>query len=95
MAAGDTVAVLGVDLGVRWESTGSALLSFRPGGGWVDAVPGAIPWPSERECTAAAVAGEIDGFARSQGITAISLDGPQGWRAPGVQGRQGVGRWCE
>jgi hypothetical protein len=34
-------------------------------------------------------------FVHDEGIAAVSLDGPQGWRLPNVENRRGVGRWCE
>jgi hypothetical protein len=83
--------VLGVDVGTSWASTGSALLS-----------PAADEW---RDCRfrvldssgpfdAARLADAIDHAARRHGAAAVSLDGPQGWRAPGSSCR-GVGRQAE
>jgi len=37
----------------------------------------------------------LDEFVVKNGISAVSLDGPQGWRDPNAGNRRGVGRWCE
>jgi hypothetical protein len=89
--------VLGIDLasGV-WSDNGSALLSFCPGQPpeWREVRYGVIRWP-DRPLSAEAMASAIDAFVRQEGIHAVGLDGPQGWREPDVSGRPGVGRWCE
>jgi hypothetical protein len=74
------ISVLGIDLATNWRSLGSAVLSFEDAR-WIDCVPGAIVWP-ESTCDAAAIADAILTFALENRISAISLDGPQGWRDP-------------
>jgi hypothetical protein len=57
--------------------------------------PGAIPWPSAA-FSPAALADRIDRFARAEGVVAVALDGPQGWRDPATKtSERGVGRRCE
>jgi hypothetical protein len=89
--------VLGIDLASsRWASVGSATIAFddeRRSFTEVDA--GAIAWPAE-PLTPHALADAIDAFARHEGIGAIAMDGPQGWRDPATPaGLPGVGRRCE
>jgi hypothetical protein len=84
--------VLGIDLATNWRSIGSAVLSF-DGARWINCTTGAIVWPRST-CDAAAIADAILGFALENNISAISLDGPQGWRDPLTPGRF-VGRECE
>ncbi|SRR6266568_2571476 len=86
--------VLGVDIGTTWQSTGSALL-------WTDDA-----WVGVRECEthvlesqadeldAASLADATDTAARESGATAVSIDGPQGWRDP-ASTCAGVGRHAE
>ncbi|MFO0265041.1 MAG: hypothetical protein ACK53V_25750, partial [Planctomycetota bacterium] len=37
----------------------------------------------------------IERTVREQQISAVSLDGPQGWREPNAAARRGGGRVCE
>lgn len=92
---GDSRCVLGVDLACRsWNDIGSALIRFDDRH-FVEAVPAAITWPRE-DVTPAAVARTVDAFARQHDVVAVSMDGPQGWRAPGAPAhRPGVGRASE
>jgi len=85
-------SVLGVDLGSRWQTIGSAVLSFDDTQ-WVRCTIGAIAWPTS-PCDAEAIADTILSFALKSDISAISLDGPQGWRDPATPGAF-VGRECE
>lgn len=91
------VRCLGIDLAsASWADNGSALLEIDDHASrFVSVLPGAIPWPSS-PLTATALADAIDDFARSRGVAAVALDGPQGWRDPdrSLDGR-GVGRRCE
>jgi hypothetical protein len=91
--------VLGIDLAcINWADNGSATLSFVPGesGHWTRCELGVIDWPKEPlNCDSTRMAAVIDQFARDNGIGAVSLDGPQGWREPNAASRKGVGRWCE
>jgi len=86
------ISVLGIDLAINWRSIGSAVLSF-DGARWIECTTGAIVWP-ESTCDAAAIADAILAFALENKISAISLDGPQGWRDPATPGNF-VGRDCE
>lgn len=93
----DELKVLGIDLACKsWADNGSALLSFAVGGepGWRECRPGAIDWPAG-PLTPEAMARAVDGFAVACGVSAVSIDGPQGWRSPEAGSRRGVGRWCE
>jgi hypothetical protein len=90
------VAVLGVDLASRsWKDNGSALISFegRPPG-WVEARTDVVRWPA-LPLSPQAMAQVLDAYALEHGVSALSIDGPQGWRDPGAGVRKGVGRWCE
>jgi hypothetical protein len=98
IASADGRAVLGVDLASkRWSDVGTALLTFAQDAprAWRRAVPRAVPWPAGSALTPTALADVIDEFARENNVTAVSLDGPQGWRHPGAHPTQGVGRACE
>jgi hypothetical protein len=89
------ISVLGVDLSSKeWSSNGTAVLSFEDGAwGAVNVAP--VTWPSAA-ISPLALAGAIDDFAMQQGISAISLDGPQAWRDPAAAiDKQGHGRACE
>jgi len=84
---------LGIDLASSfWAANGSALVEFSPLR-FERAACGAIRWPSA-PLSARALAEAIDDHARSQGATAVALDGPQGWRDP-ASSAPGVGRSCE
>jgi hypothetical protein len=87
------VAVLGVDLGTRWATTGSALLAYA-GDRWTTCAPCALAWP-DAPVSPGAMAGALDRFARARGVRAIGIDGPHAWRHPDAAARPGVGRWCE
>jgi hypothetical protein len=84
--------VLGVDLGMHWHSTGTAIVSFGDAD-WINCRLGAIAWPNT-PFSPAAIAEAIVAFALENEIRAISLDGPQGWRDPRTHGNF-VGRDCE
>lgn len=88
-------SVLGIDLACRsWNDIGSASITFDRQR-FVKATPNAIAWPAE-DLAPSAVARAIDSFARANGIAAVSVDGPQGWRDPAASStRKGVGRACE
>jgi hypothetical protein len=85
-------SVLGIDLGLSWQSTGSAVVSF-DGDLWLRCTLGPIVWP-ETECNARLIAASIVEFALRNRIAAVSFDGPQGWRDP-VGAGTFVGRECE
>src|SRR5438132_6673686 len=87
--------VLGIDLAsAKWSSVGSASIEFADEA-FIRVVAGAIAWP-EVPLTPDALADAIDGFARREGVCAVALDGPQGWRDPATaEGTRGVGRRCE
>ena len=84
--------VLGLDLGCYWYSIGAAVLSFEDRK-WIGCKLGAIEWP-ESACTAAEIAKVIVEFSLERQISAVSIDGPQGWRDPTKPGNF-VGRECE
>jgi hypothetical protein len=89
--------VLGIDLASSaWGAVGSATITFDDAAKrFTEVVGGAIAWPAE-PLTPYALATAIDGFARREGIRAVSMDGPQGWRDPATPaGLPGVGRRCE
>jgi hypothetical protein len=89
--------VLGIDLGsAKWSSVGSATIEFDGEAHvFTRVVAGAIAWPTV-PLTPGALADVIDAFARREGVRAVALDGPQGWRDPATaEGTRGVGRRCE
>ena len=94
------IRVLGVDVASsKWIANGSALLAFESGAAHFSAlrVP-ALVWPADIAKTlwAVGLADAIDRFARQEGVAAVALDGPQGWRDPEtLEGTPGVGRRCE
>src|SRR5688572_29887509 len=91
------VKVLGVDLASgEWTNNGTAVLGFEPGEvAFRELLVPALSWPDCR-LTPEALASAIDDFARSNHISAVSLDGPQGWRDPSTRNDlPGVGRRCE
>jgi len=89
------VSVLGIDLASKsWRDNGSALLTFERER-FVGARVPAISWPLERALTPAELAEVVDGFARAEGVAAVSIDGPQAWRDPDAPAEQGAGRACE
>lgn len=87
--------VLGVDLAsARWADNGSAVIEF-DSGGFVSVTTPAIVWPNS-PLTPAALAASIHDFCASNEISAVALDGPQGWRDPSTASTEpGVGRRCE
>jgi hypothetical protein len=86
---------LGIDLASSsWAAVGSATVSFE-NGRFTEVVAGAIDWPAA-PLTPRALADAIDEFARRERISAVAMDGPQGWRDPETPiGTRGVGRRCE
>lgn len=93
----DPIRVLGVDLASRrWRDVGTAVLTLAPSGEWIaGVVPSAIEWPNKGPMTPTVLAGVIHDFVVANGIAAVSMDGPQGWRDPSAPPSQGVGRACE
>jgi hypothetical protein len=88
---------LGVDLACRsWRDVGFGRVSFDAADlpSWTEATPDCIPRPGEA-LTAARLASLIDRYAIDEGVGAVALDGPQGWREPNPPQRKGVGRCCE
>lgn len=93
----DEVKVLGIDLASgKWSDNGSAVLSFDNSmQTWTGLRVPAVAWPRGTP-TPLEMARVIDEFAIAAGITAVALDGPQGWRNPATPiGLPGVGRRCE
>jgi len=89
--------VLGIDLAsTKWSSVGSATIGFDDeANSFTRVVAGAIVWPAA-PLTPDALADATDAFARREGVCAVALDGPQGWRDPATtEGAPGVGRRCE
>ncbi len=89
--------VLGIDLAsAKWSSVGSATIGFDDeANSFTRVVAGAIVWPAA-PLTPDALADATDAFARREGVCAVALDGPQGWRDPAMpEGAPGVGRRCE
>lgn len=94
--ASTTLTALGIDLASsRWGDNGSASIQFTSDG-WAKCGVRVITWPGG-PLTPAALADSINTYARQTGAAAVCLDGPQGWRTPGITtyDRPGVGRWCE
>lgn len=91
------LTVVGIDLANKsWGNNGSATLSFTvgPDASWTECRTDAIAWPGER-LTADRMVAVIDRFMREVGGSAVSIDGPQGWRDPLATMRKGVGRLCD
>jgi hypothetical protein len=89
--------VVGIDLASSaWTANGSAMLGFEPAAdGFSELVTPAIEWP-DAPLTPSALAGAIHAFVTRNGVRAVALDGPQGWRDPATPpGAPGVGRRCE
>lgn len=89
--------VLGIDLASsKWSAVGSATIEFDDEADrFTRVVAGAIRWPAAA-LTPEALADSIDAFARREGVCAVALDGPQGWRDPATPAATpGVGRRCE
>lgn len=90
--------VLGIDLASRkWQDNGSAIITFTTGNdaAWCAVECGCIQWPTHEHLSANAMADVIEKTVKRHGISAVSLDGPQGWRQPNAPARRGVGRVCE
>ncbi len=88
---------LGIDLAsANWRSNGSATIEFDVAQKTIARViTPAVTWPTG-PLNARAMARAIDAFARKNGISAVALDGPQGWRDPKTPpGVPGVGRRSE
>lgn len=87
--------VLGIDVAsASWSDVGAAALDFHDHR--ISAiVPAPIAWPGT-PLTPEALAFAIDNFARKNSVSAVALDGPQGWRDPDTAlNLPGVGRRCE
>jgi predicted kinase len=85
--------VLGVDLASRrWRDNGTALLSF-DANGWRDVETGVVGWPADGRPDPERIAARLDDFCLARDVSAISIDGPQGWRDPAVP--PGWGRAAE
>lgn len=93
-----TFKVLGIDLASRkWQDNGSAMITFTTGddAAWCAVECGCIEWPIHDHLSSNAMADVIEQTVKEHGISAVSLDGPQGWRQPNAPERLGVGRVCE
>lgn len=94
-----SIRVLGIDLAIKtWADNGSALVEFAASG-WQSCRVGVVPWLNDAPGPVPPdeMAKVLDAFARGNGVAAICLDGPQGWREPGLTSaeRPGCGRWAE
>lgn len=92
-----SITVLGIDLASRsWEDNGTALLTFNPGetARFTNVAVNCLQWPAE-PLSVERLAEKIYSFVRKNGVAAVSIDGPQGWREPSAGNRKGVGRLCE
>ena len=92
----NSIRVLGVDLAIKsWNDNGTAVLEFDQNS-WKSCELYAVKWPAGKP-TPDAMADLLDTYARANGIAAIGLDGPQGWREANVtlDDRRGVGRLAE
>ena len=93
----ENLTVLGIDLASKqWSDNGAAFITFTSGEqpAWTGVEYGCIDWPRS-ELTPASMAEAIERVVRDRRISAVSLDGPQGWREPEAGDRPGVGRVCE
>lgn len=89
--------VLGIDVAsANWSSIGTAAIDFNDDDKrFIGVYPGVIEWPATA-LTPQALADVVDRFARDNEVSAVALDGPQGWRSPDTPaGEFGVGRKCE
>lgn len=85
--------VLGIDLASgKWRDNGSALIEFSPAR-FTSVTPAAISWPREA-LSPLTLAACLLKYCRENAVTAVALDGPQGWRDPS-RPPPGVGRQCE
>jgi hypothetical protein len=90
-----TTRVLGIDLASSWANLGSAMIAFDESGRGRDVIPAALRWP-DVPFAPATLADAIDAYAREHGVSAVALDGPQGWRDPATDpALPGVGRRCD
>lgn len=90
--------VLGIDMASRsWEDNGSAIVRFTTGADaqWNDVDYRCVKWPTSNRLSPESMAEVIQRTIEERQITAVSLDGPQGWREPNAPPRLGVGRDCE
>jgi hypothetical protein len=91
------IRVLGIDLAsVRWRDNGIAIVSFTTGAHaeWYAVEYGCVRWP-DVDLSPATMADAVEKIVLEHKISAVSLDGPQGWREPIAPDRPGVGRVCE
>jgi hypothetical protein len=91
------IAVLGVDLASGcWVDNGTSRITFDSDRSvFTEIIAPAIAWPENSALTPSQLA-SIDDYARANGIRAVGLDGPQGWRDPATPTEcPGVGRRCE
>ncbi len=90
------VKVLGIDLACRsWSDIGTAVTTLRGTPlTWHHCQINAIQWP-DAPISSDQLATVILDFVMAKGISAVSIDGPQGWRSPEAGNRPGVGRACE
>ena len=96
-ASMDAIRVVGVHLAHRSGSdNASALLEFDPSGWRGCRRANVNPWP-DGPVTVEAMVDVLDAQARANAVAAVCLDGPQGWREPGVgaNDRPGCGRMAE
>jgi hypothetical protein len=97
MTMSKSLSVLGIDLASRsWQDNGTALLTFERSetARFTKVAVNCLEWP-DAPLSAEQLAGAIDSFVRKNGVVAVSIDGPQGWREPNAGDRKGVGRLCE
>jgi hypothetical protein len=85
--------VLGIDIAsAELASIGSAGIYFDDDSKiFTSVIPGMIPWPQGR-LTPVSLADTIDAFVREYGVSAVALDGPQGWRDPNTRADE-FGGW--
>jgi hypothetical protein len=92
------VTVLGVDLASGcWVDNGTSQITFDSVRSvFTEVIAPAIAWPENSAITPSRLAKSLDDYARANGIRAVGLDGPQGWRDPATAPEcRGVGRRCE
>lgn len=89
--------VLGIDVAsASWFDNGSAVIEFDESAGVFNTLTAPAIARPPGPLTPESLASAIDKFARTQGVSAVALDGPQGWRDPDTDPEQpGVGRRCE
>lgn len=87
--------VLGIDLASgEWRDNGTALVIWGEHR-FLEVQPGCIDWPAAT-LTPERLAQRVVAFCEKEGVSAVSLDGPQGWRDPLTDpALPGVGRRCE